>query len=71
MVPKKVPSARKFRLLNTYTHRGMKVCRDDEGNTTVFTCPYHGWSFSTEGRLVGVPYYGRRIASASRGHHGT
>jgi len=28
--------------LNSCRHRGMKVCRYDEGNTTVFTCPYHG-----------------------------
>ena len=31
--------------LNSCRHRGMKVCRYDEGNTTVFTCPYHGWSY--------------------------
>jgi nitrite reductase/ring-hydroxylating ferredoxin subunit len=43
--------------LNTCRHRGMKVCRYDEGNTTVFTCPYHGWGYATDGRLVGVPYY--------------
>jgi len=43
--------------LNTCRHRGMKVCRDDEGHTAVFTCPYHGWSYGTDGRLVGVPYY--------------
>ncbi len=43
--------------LNTCRHRGMKVCRYDEGNTAVFTCPYHGWSYATDGRLVGVPYY--------------
>ncbi len=42
--------------LNTCRHRGMKVCRYDEGRTTVFTCPYHGWSYGTDGRLVGVPY---------------
>ena len=42
--------------LNTCRHRGMKVCRYDEGNTAVFTCPYHGWSYATDGRLVGVPY---------------
>ena len=39
--------------LNSCTHRGMKVCRYDEGNTPVFSCPYHGWSFATDGRLVG------------------
>src|SRR5207248_6245304 len=43
--------------LNSCRHRGMKVCRYDEGNTAVFTCPYHGWSYSTDGRLVGVPYF--------------
>ncbi len=43
--------------LNTCRHRGMKVCRYDEGNTHMLTCPYHGWSFATDGQLVGVPYY--------------
>jgi phenylpropionate dioxygenase-like ring-hydroxylating dioxygenase large terminal subunit len=35
----------------------MKVCRYDDGNTTVFTCPYHGWSYGTDGALVGVPFF--------------
>jgi phenylpropionate dioxygenase-like ring-hydroxylating dioxygenase large terminal subunit len=43
--------------LNSCRHRGMKVCRYDEGNAAVFTCPYHGWSYGTDGRLVGVPYF--------------
>jgi len=43
--------------LNSCRHRGMKVCRYDEGNTAVLTCPYHGWSYSTDGKLVGVPYF--------------
>src|SRR5881296_2420854 len=43
--------------LNTCRHRGMKVCRYDEGNTAVFTCPYHGWSYATDGTLVGVPLF--------------
>ena len=43
--------------LNSCMHRGMKVCRYDEGNTPVFTCPYHGWSYSTDGKLVGVPFF--------------
>ena len=43
--------------LNTCRHRGMKVCRYDEGNTPVFTCPYHGWSYAGDGSLVGVPRY--------------
>jgi nitrite reductase/ring-hydroxylating ferredoxin subunit len=43
--------------LNSCRHRGMKVCRYDEGNTAVFTCPYHGWSYGTDGRLAGVPFF--------------
>jgi phenylpropionate dioxygenase-like ring-hydroxylating dioxygenase large terminal subunit len=43
--------------LNSCMHRGMKVCRYDDGNTLVFTCPFHGWSYDTDGRLVGVAYY--------------
>jgi len=43
--------------LNTCQHRGMKVCRYDEGNTVHFICPYHGWSYATDGRLVGVQQF--------------
>jgi phenylpropionate dioxygenase-like ring-hydroxylating dioxygenase large terminal subunit len=43
--------------LNTCRHRGMKVCRYDEGNARLFTCPFHGWSYDTDGRLVGVPHF--------------
>jgi len=50
--------------LNSCRHRGMKVCRYDDGNTTVFTCPYHGWSYGTDGALVGVPYFREAYHSA-------
>jgi phenylpropionate dioxygenase-like ring-hydroxylating dioxygenase large terminal subunit len=43
--------------LNSCRHRGNKVCLFDRGNTTTFTCSYHGWSYDTEGRLVGVPFF--------------
>jgi phenylpropionate dioxygenase-like ring-hydroxylating dioxygenase large terminal subunit len=33
--------------LNSCRHRGMKVCRYDQGNTSLFTCPYHSWSYTT------------------------
>ena len=39
-------------LLNSCAHRGMKLCRYDQGNSRTFTCPYHGWSFSTDETLV-------------------
>lgn len=37
---------------NTCTHRGAKICRDRAGNARTFACPYHGWVFNTEGKLV-------------------
>ena len=43
--------------LNTCRHRGMKVCRYDEGHTTSFYCPYHGWSYGLNGDLVAVQAY--------------
>ena len=51
--------------LNSCRHRGMKVCRYDEGNTVEFQCPYHGWSYACDGALVGVPFakdaYGEQL----------
>ncbi|HEY0295039.1 MAG TPA: Rieske 2Fe-2S domain-containing protein [Bordetella sp.] len=42
-------------LLNSCAHRGMKLCRYDSGNNRAFSCPYHGWSYSTDGKLVEAP----------------
>lgn len=41
--------------LNTCRHKGMRVCRYDEGNTKLFYCPYHAWSYDLNGELKGVP----------------
>ncbi|MGE6608055.1 aromatic ring-hydroxylating oxygenase subunit alpha [Halomonas sp. NPDC076908] len=43
--------------LNSCRHRGMKVCRYESGNTSLFTCPYHSWTYATDGKLRGVPLY--------------
>ena len=42
-------------LLNTCTHRGATVCREAEGNAKVHRCFYHGWSFTPEGDVKGIP----------------
>lgn len=39
---------------NSCTHRGARVCRDKNGNTKNFSCPYHGWVFNTEGKLLSM-----------------
>ena len=42
--------------LNSCRHRGMKVVRYDQGNSLVFTCPFHAWTYDTRGHLVGAAY---------------
>jgi 3-phenylpropionate/trans-cinnamate dioxygenase alpha subunit len=44
-------------MLNVCRHRGMKLCRADEGNTKVFTCTNHGWAFNEAGELFSVPAF--------------
>ena len=39
---------------NSCTHRGTTVCREPRGNTKSLACPYHGWVFNTEGKLVSM-----------------
>lgn len=43
-------------LHNSCRHRGMKVCRYDEGNTKRFYCPYHAWTYGLEGELLHLPH---------------
>ena len=43
--------------LNMCRHRGNRICRADQGNAASFMCTYHGWTFATDGKLVGVPGY--------------
>jgi phthalate 3,4-dioxygenase alpha subunit len=45
-------------LFNMCLHRGMQVCRAELGNASHFRCPYHGWSYKNDGRLVGLPFHG-------------
>ncbi|ADZ91641.1 aromatic ring-hydroxylating dioxygenase subunit alpha [Marinomonas mediterranea] len=41
---------------NLCAHRGMRFCREKQGNTKSFTCPYHQWNYDLEGNLQGVPF---------------
>lgn len=43
-------------LSNYCRHRGTQVCQTDKGNSRFFKCPYHGWAYSNDGRLVGTPH---------------
>jgi phenylpropionate dioxygenase-like ring-hydroxylating dioxygenase large terminal subunit len=41
--------------LNVCPHRGARIVRDDGGTASRFTCRFHGWTFDTEGKAIGVP----------------
>ncbi|MDA9292886.1 aromatic ring-hydroxylating dioxygenase subunit alpha [bacterium] len=40
---------------NVCQHRGARVLTNDRGCEQRFTCPYHGWSYRPDGRLIVVP----------------
>jgi p-cumate 2,3-dioxygenase alpha subunit len=42
-------------LFNACTHRGATICRQDSGNSRIFQCFYHAWTYDTTGALVQVP----------------
>jgi phenylpropionate dioxygenase-like ring-hydroxylating dioxygenase large terminal subunit len=58
-------------MFNMCLHRGMQVCRAEQGNASHFRCPYHGWSYRNDGRIVGLPFhreaYGGETGFAKRG----
>ena len=47
-------TARAF--FNRCSHRGVTVCNEASGNTSRFTCGYHGWTYSSAGELLNVPF---------------
>ena len=43
-------------LRNKCAHRGVQVARLPYGNASKFECPYHQWTYRSDGRLLGVPF---------------
>ncbi len=41
-------------LINACAHRGAMLCRRKTDNRTTFTCPFHGWTFRNDGKLLKV-----------------
>lgn len=56
--------------LNACRHRGSILCREERGNTRVFNCPYHGWTYGPSGELIGIPGEDRYPPSFSKKDHG-
>ncbi|MEW6299622.1 MAG: aromatic ring-hydroxylating dioxygenase subunit alpha [Thermodesulfobacteriota bacterium] len=43
-------------LMNRCRHRANTVCQVERGNTAVFRCAYHGWTYRNTGELLAVTY---------------
>lgn len=42
---------------NVCRHRGTRICEASEGQfSETIQCPYHAWTYATDGRLVGAPH---------------
>jgi len=44
--------------LDSCMHRGAQFCTAENGNTSHFRCPYHGWTYKNDGTLQGMPHMG-------------
>ncbi len=53
-------------MFNMCLHRGMQICRAEMGNASNFRCPYHGWCYRNDGRVIGLPFHN----DAYGGEHG-
>jgi benzoate/toluate 1,2-dioxygenase subunit alpha len=41
-------------LINACAHRGAMICRRKADNRSTLTCPFHGWTFRNDGKLLKV-----------------
>jgi Rieske 2Fe-2S family protein len=42
---------------NTCRHRGTRLCMEASGHfSETIQCPYHAWTYTTDGRLIGAPH---------------
>lgn len=40
---------------NACAHRGATICNSSRGTTRTLTCGFHGWTFDSDGHLLGMP----------------
>lgn len=41
-------------LINACRHRGAVVCAEMQGNKKTHVCPYHGWTYDSTGKNIGI-----------------
>lgn len=43
-------------MINACRHRGATIVTEASGKRPAFTCPYHGWSYGSDGALKGIGF---------------
>ncbi len=54
---------------NVCRHRGSVVCLENSGRQRKFMCPYHGWTYDTDGRLLAARSMPDNFDKANFGLH--
>ena len=54
---------------NVCRHRGSRVCLEEKGNTSRFTCPYHSWTYNLDGKLLAAKSLREGINKSELGLH--
>ncbi len=53
--------------LNLCRHRASPVCAASQGELQRFTCPYHGWSYDLDGKLLQAPGFEKELDKQAYG----
>lgn len=54
-------------LVNVCRHRGSRVRTESSGCSRRFTCPYHGWTYGLDGRLLVAAYMDEQFDKSEHG----
>ena len=54
---------------NVCRHRGSRVCIEEKGNTSRFSCPYHSWTYNLDGKLLAAKSLREGIDKSKLGLH--
>ena len=54
---------------NVCRHRGSRICLEESGNTSRFSCPYHSWTYNLDGKLLAAKSLREGIDKSTLGLH--
>ena len=54
---------------NVCRHRGSRICLEESGNTSRFSCPYHSWTYNLDGKLLAAKSLREGIDKSMLGLH--